>query len=71
MNDIHGDVEVDEVDVEVDVDSKTVIIERLRVAGFTWTDIASILEVDRKTIFRWRKEIGYDERPENAIIGIR
>lgn len=65
------DVDEEEVVEEgpEDVDSRTVVIQRLRDAGFNWTDIAKIVRVDRKTIYTWRKEGGFDELPQNAVVG--
>ena len=63
-----ADVAVEEDGLE-DVDSRIVVIQRLRDSGFNWSDVANILSVDRRTLLRWRKETQFDDLPQNATIG--
>ena len=58
-----------EIDI-LDDDSSLEVVQQLRHLGFSWTDIAAMLKVSTKSLYRWRKGVGFDDRPCNRRLGM-
>ena len=60
---------MDSLDSIADDEERRIRIQSFRDVGFTWTNIAKILEVSTKSLYRWRIRTGFDTDVKNIAVG--